>query len=274
MAARGVRRRELVRTAIGDLAGLLDLDQVGTALTDVAVATLDGVLRACAARVALHHGGRAADPAAGGRHGPARRGRAGLRQRRRRDVRARSGRRVARTSRAHDAAMAVFSELRRLLAAPGPDPALEVDADLRPEGRNGPLVRTLDSYDEYYRRWSLTWEAQALTRAVPVAGDEDLAARFVALVDPLRWPVGGLDDAAVREIRRIKARVESERLPRGADPHPSPQAGPWRDLRRRVDAAAAPAAARARGGGAAHPVDDGRAGSRSRRRPAQRRGRH
>jgi glutamate-ammonia-ligase adenylyltransferase len=30
--------------------------------------------------------------------------------------------------------------------------------------------------------------------------------------------VGGLDAAKVREVRRIKARVETERMPRGADP--------------------------------------------------------
>jgi glutamate-ammonia-ligase adenylyltransferase len=54
---------------------------------------------------------------------------------------------------------------------------------------------------------------------VPIAGDEGLAQRFVATVDPVRWPVGGLPEAAAREIRRIKARVEAERLPRGADPH-------------------------------------------------------
>ena len=75
------------------------------------------------------------------------------------------------------------------------------------------------SYAEYYERWSLAWEAQALLRAVPVAGDAELGERFIALVDPLRYPAGGLPDAAVREIRRIKARVEAERLPRGADPH-------------------------------------------------------
>ena len=53
--------------------------------------------------------------------------------------------------------MAVAGEVRRLLLAPGPDPALEVDAGLRPEGKNGPLVRTLESYARYYARWSLTW---------------------------------------------------------------------------------------------------------------------
>jgi glutamate-ammonia-ligase adenylyltransferase len=38
------------------------------------------------------------------------------------------------------------------------------------------------------------------------------------VADPVRWPAGGLPEPAVREIRRIKARVEAERLPRGADP--------------------------------------------------------
>jgi glutamate-ammonia-ligase adenylyltransferase len=119
--------------------------------------------------------------------------------------------------RAQEAATAVAGEVRRLLTSPGPEPALAVDADLRPEGRNGPLVRSLAAYAEYYARWSLPWEAQALTRAVPVAGDAGLGERFVALADPLRWPRGGLPEAAVREVRRIKARVEAERLPRGAD---------------------------------------------------------
>jgi glutamate-ammonia-ligase adenylyltransferase len=114
--------------------------------------------------------------------------------------------------------MAVVTELRRLMSSTGVEPALLVDANLRPEGRQGPLIRSLDSYAEYYARWSAPWEAQALTRARPVAGDPALGRAFVELIDPLRWPVGGLPDPAVREIRRIKARVESERLPRGADP--------------------------------------------------------
>ena len=62
------------------------------------------------------------------------------------------------------------------------------------------------------------WEVQALLRAAPVAGDEELGRAFVALIDPLRYPDGGLSAEQVAEIRRIKARVDSERLPRGADP--------------------------------------------------------
>jgi glutamate-ammonia-ligase adenylyltransferase len=123
-------------------------------------------------------------------------------------------------------ASAVAHELRRLLALPAPDPPLLVDADLRPEGRQGALSRSLGAYATYYERWSHTWEAQALLRAAPLVGDADLAARFLALVEPVRHPPDGLPDAQVTEVRRIKARVEKERLPRGTDPRLAPKLGP------------------------------------------------
>jgi glutamate-ammonia-ligase adenylyltransferase len=119
---------------------------------------------------------------------------------------------------AAQAASKVVTEIRRLLQLPTADPPLLIDADLRPEGKSGPLVRTLKSYEAYYRRWSLVWESQALLRAYPMAGDPDLGERFIELVDPLRYPMEGLGEDAVREIRRLKARMESERMPRGADP--------------------------------------------------------
>jgi glutamate-ammonia-ligase adenylyltransferase len=115
-------------------------------------------------------------------------------------------------------AHAIAEELRRLLGMPAPDPPLGIDADLRPEGRQGPLVRSLAAYAQYYARWSKVWEAQALLRARFVCGDADLGAEFEAMADPVRYPEHGLTRAQVVEIRRIKARVETERLPRGADP--------------------------------------------------------
>ncbi|MFI7081397.1 bifunctional [glutamine synthetase] adenylyltransferase/[glutamine synthetase]-adenylyl-L-tyrosine phosphorylase [Micromonospora sp. NPDC049903] len=121
-------------------------------------------------------------------------------------------------SAASAAAHAIAEELRRLLGMPAPDPALGVDADLRPEGRQGPLVRSLAAYQQYYARWSRVWESQALLRARCVCGDADLGTRFEQLVDPVRYPADGLTREQVVEIRRIKARVETERLPRGADP--------------------------------------------------------
>ncbi len=120
---------------------------------------------------------------------------------------------------AAEAAMAVAQGLRKMLAAPGDDPPLDVDADLRPEGKNGPLVRTFAAYKAYYEKWSAVWEAQALLRASATVGDPGLNERFTALIDPLRWPEGGATPAEIREVRRIKARVDSERLPRGANPN-------------------------------------------------------
>ncbi|WP_033342220.1 bifunctional [glutamine synthetase] adenylyltransferase/[glutamine synthetase]-adenylyl-L-tyrosine phosphorylase [Catenuloplanes japonicus] len=115
-------------------------------------------------------------------------------------------------------AHAIAEELRRLLGMPAHDPPLGIDADLRPEGRQGPLVRSLAAYRSYYERWSKVWEAQALLRARYVCGDVSLGDEFLALADTLRYPDGGLSREHVTEIRRIKARVENERLPRGADP--------------------------------------------------------
>src|SRR5690606_13889232 len=115
-------------------------------------------------------------------------------------------------------ATTVAETVRSVLGAPSQDPALEVDADLRPEGRSGPLVRTFESYRAYYERWGEVWESQALLRARFLAGDCDLGDRFIEAIDPVRYPEGGLDATKVREVRRIKARVDTERMPRGADP--------------------------------------------------------
>ncbi|MGL5816130.1 MAG: bifunctional [glutamine synthetase] adenylyltransferase/[glutamine synthetase]-adenylyl-L-tyrosine phosphorylase [Phycicoccus sp.] len=217
LAARTIRRSELFRVAVADLFGVLTKDEVGRAMADLTCALLDVTLEACLRDIVTRGGAPALTRLLvvgmgrlGGReqgygsdadvlfvHDPE----PGADQ-------------VA----AQQQAMEVVRALVRLLGQPGPDPRLDVDASLRPEGRNGPLVRSLSSYREYYARWSLVWEAQALLRAAPVAGDAGVAARFVALVDPIRYPDGGLDAAQVREIRTLKARVEAERLPRGADP--------------------------------------------------------
>ncbi|MFD5872920.1 bifunctional [glutamine synthetase] adenylyltransferase/[glutamine synthetase]-adenylyl-L-tyrosine phosphorylase [Streptomyces sp. NPDC060322] len=225
--ARGVRRRELFRTTAADLIGSYGTednpaepdpgalaDRVGSAVTDLNAATLSGALRAAVrerwgttlptrfavigmGRFGGHELGYGSDADVLFVHEP----REGV-----------SDEEAAR------AANTVVTEMRRLLELPTADPPLLIDVDLRPEGKTGPLVRTLKSYEAYYRRWSLVWESQALLRADPVAGDEELGRAFVELIDPLRYPVEGLGDDAVREIRRLKARMESERMPRGADP--------------------------------------------------------
>jgi glutamate-ammonia-ligase adenylyltransferase len=215
-AARELRRQELLRIAAADVLGLLDPAAVGEALTDVVAATVEAALDAAARAVAVSRGTLPTRIAVIGM-GRVGGGETGFGS----DVDVLFVHEPLPGAADEDAAAAanaVIGELRRLLALPALDPPLQVDAALRPEGRNGPLVRTLSSYRAYYRRWSSAWEAQALLRACPLAGDAELGREFVAMVDPLRYPADGLTAAATTEIRRLKARMDAERLPRGADP--------------------------------------------------------
>ena len=216
-AARTLRRRELARVASADLLGMLEVTDVCGALTSVWVAVLqsalDAVIRAntppdgtVPAKIAVIGMGRlgggelgygsdadvmfVCEPNAG-----------------------------AEESRAVKWSVSIAEQVRALLGTPSADPPLEVDANLRPEGRQGPLVRTLASYEAYYDQWAQPWEIQALLRAHRVAGDLGLGHRFLLMTDKTRYPAGGVSAQAVQEIRRIKARVDAERLPRGADPN-------------------------------------------------------
>lgn len=211
-ALRAMRRRELLRTGAADVLGLLTVEQVGEALTDITDATIDGALQAIFAAHDVHV------PfcvIAMGRYGGAELGYGSDA-----DVMfvfdEASG--TVKPEEALSLAHAYANELRTLLMAPSTDPELSIDADLRPEGKNGPLVRSLDSFAAYYERWSSGWEVHALLRADNSGGDDELGESFMALVNPLRYKTEGLSEAEHREIKRLKARMESERLPRGIDP--------------------------------------------------------
>ncbi len=214
-SVRGLRRRELFRIAVADLLGVVGVEQVGPALSDVAVVTVEAAFEA--ARRSIVGAGEELTQlcvVAMGRFGGRELGFASDL-----DVMfVHEPRAGADETQAGRQAMAIAEELRALLMTPSSDPPVDIDADLRPEGKAGPLVRSLASYAAYYERWSSPWEAQALLRATPIAGSRELGERFTALIDPLRYPAGGLDVAARREARRLKARMEAERLPRGADP--------------------------------------------------------
>ena len=108
--------------------------------------------------------------------------------------------------------------VRRFVAGPTPAERIwSVDLDLRPEGKQGPVARSVDGYATYFQRWAHVWERQAMLRARPVAGDRDVARRFMALLEEFVWQPGVSDDD-VRQIRRTKARIERERIPPREDP--------------------------------------------------------
>ena len=213
---RATRRRELLRISMGDILGSLDVVHVGRRLSEVTDATIEAAL--LQARRLVEDPPRMAVIALG-RWG---------------------GQEMSYSS---DADLMVILEdsddpynvrkgtqiltsLRQMLKVPGPDPDLEIDLKLRPEGKDGPMVRTLSSYRSYYSRWSATWEAQALIRARHGAGDEDLSAEFLEFIEPIRYPAGGLNLAQMTEIRRLKARMEQERIGRGIDPRDHVKLGP------------------------------------------------
>lgn len=116
-------------------------------------------------------------------------------------------------------AQAEAEKLTQVLLALSKDSLLEfeLDLDLRPEGKNGPRVRSVAGYAGYYERWAEAWEFQALLRARVVVGSAQLVSEVTKLIDSYRYPAD-ISKASLVEIRRIKARVEAERLPQGANP--------------------------------------------------------
>lgn len=206
LALRTARRREVLRTALGGILGITTIEEIGHALTDITTAVLSGAL----ALVHRFGDGIEFGIVAMGRYGGAELGFGS-------DTDVMYVYRAAGASdeEAQRTAESIVRGLSRLtedLRIP-----LDLDINLRPEGKNGAIVRSLESYRAYYARWSLTWEAQALLRARPVVGDVSVLKEFTAIADERRYPVD-IPEQDVREVKRIKARVEAERLPQAADP--------------------------------------------------------
>ncbi|CAD5998995.1 Glutamine synthetase adenylyl-L-tyrosine phosphorylase / Glutamine synthetase adenylyl transferase [Agreia sp. COWG] len=210
-ALRAARRREVLRLAISSILGIITVHELGRGLTDVTTVLLRGVV-AVIRQAAAVDGGDGIEFAIIGM------GRLGGRE-----VGFGSDtdlmyvyRPVTVDNQAGQAvAGSIVTEIKRLTE--DHRLPLDIDIDLRPEGKNGAIVRSLESYGAYYARWSLTWEAQALLRARGLAGDEPLIRDFESLADSVRYP-SAIAEKEVREVKRIKARVENERLPQGTDP--------------------------------------------------------
>ncbi|KNY06918.1 bifunctional [glutamine synthetase] adenylyltransferase/[glutamine synthetase]-adenylyl-L-tyrosine phosphorylase [Microbacterium sp. GCS4] len=218
-AVRALRRRELLRTAMGGVLDVLTIEQVATSLTEITDAAIQAALRAVRREIVPEEDDAFDFAVIGmGRYGGAELGFGSDA-----DILYVYDANGIDPQRAQTLATRMVAGLREHLT--DHRVPLDLDADLRPEGRNGPVVRTLQAYAEYYRRWSLSWEAQALLRARGVAGSAKLIASFTELADSIRYPAS-IDLQGTREIKRIKARVEGERLPQGVDPRRHLKLGP------------------------------------------------
>ncbi|HEY4151943.1 MAG TPA: bifunctional [glutamine synthetase] adenylyltransferase/[glutamine synthetase]-adenylyl-L-tyrosine phosphorylase [Pseudolysinimonas sp.] len=206
LALRTARRREVLRAALAAIIGMITVEELGIALSDITTALLTGVL----ALVHTWGDGIEFGIIALGRYGGEELGFGSDA-----DVVYVYRTAGADPQDAQERAEVIVRELKRLTE----DMRLPLDLDLglRPEGKNGAVVRSLDSYRAYYERWSLTWEAQALLRARGAVGDPGVLRAFEELADEVRYPAS-ISEADVREVKRIKARVEAERLPQAADP--------------------------------------------------------
>ena len=196
-------RRNLVGVAARDVFGHADVDQVSTDLTGLAEAVLEVVVGSLEPQVPFA-------VVALGRFGGADLGYASDLD----VVFVHDGTGAS----THDDAERVASGVRKVVN--GTTPAGRVwalDADLRPEGRQGPLSRSLDAWTSYLERWAETWERQAYLRARWVAGDPDLGRRLVERIDAAVHDRPFTEQQA-RDIRRMKARIERERMPPGEDP--------------------------------------------------------
>jgi glutamate-ammonia-ligase adenylyltransferase len=209
---RAIRRKETLRVAMGAALGIIDLERTSQGLTDLTESYLIAIQEIATKFLIEKQGPLCHELAivAMGRFGGAELGFGS-------DADVMFVYRVLGedVNKAQAEAEILVSEIRRLSS----DQSLEfeLDLDLRPEGKNGPIVRSIDSYAAYYKRWAGTWESQALLRARLISGESAIASAFVELIDQYRYPEV-IEQAAVVEIRRIKARVEVERLPQGADP--------------------------------------------------------
>jgi [glutamine synthetase] adenylyltransferase / [glutamine synthetase]-adenylyl-L-tyrosine phosphorylase len=229
-ALRRFKRLELLRIVLRDLAGETTVGGIGEELTALGEACLTGALRAELRRQARERGLDSPDelPVSVAIIGMGKLGGRELHYVSDLDVlfvhEAVDG---ADEQTATRLALEIAGNVMRSLSAiTAEGSAFDVDADLRPEGRSGPLSRSFASYRKYWERWAAAWEFQALLKARHVAGDRDLGTRFVAEAEILAYPPERFDEVGAPAMRKMKARLEKERLPARVEPERHLKLGP------------------------------------------------
>ncbi len=199
---RRFKRRELLRIAGRDLLGFAPVEVVGHELAALADVTIDASLRALEPRVPFavigmgRLGGNALSYAS--------------------DIDVLFVFDGDGSDQFESAEQTALNLIREVGATTTEGELFEIDARLRPEGTKGAMARSLEGYRQYYERWAQTWEFQTLTKARFVAGDPVLGHRFLALIDPYVYREQ-IPRKWAKEIRQMKARIESERIPAGED---------------------------------------------------------
>jgi glutamate-ammonia-ligase adenylyltransferase len=91
-----------------------------------------------------------------------------------------------------------------------------VDLNLRPDGRNGPIVNSVRAAELYYQSFGRSWERNALVKARPAAGDLQVGEELLRLLEPFVWR-RSLDTEVLGEIQAMKARIDARAGAEGKD---------------------------------------------------------
>jgi len=111
---------------------------------------------------------------------------------------------------AHEFYVRVGQKLLTYLGAPTEEGiAYKVDMQLRPSGKAGPLVSSLDAFREYHKTSSQLWERQALIKTRLVAGDPKLGKEVEKIAAAFAYG-RGLDREEIGEIHHLRMRMERE----------------------------------------------------------------
>jgi len=227
---REFKQREMLRIAARDLARLATLPEVVQEISDVADVCLDGVWQVCHRQLAGRHG-QPWHEDAGGRWQPTAGCVLGMGKLGGQELNYSSDVDVlfvyseegsvfkeppgnSKTSRPaltnhqffNRLAEAFIAEVSRMTSE---GMLYRIDLRLRPEGDAGPLSRSLAGYENYYAQWGQTWERMMLTKARGAAGDETLAAEFLEMIQPFRYP-RSINESVLREVVAMKGRIENE----------------------------------------------------------------
>ncbi|MES2792764.1 MAG: glutamine synthetase adenylyltransferase [Planctomycetota bacterium] len=89
-----------------------------------------------------------------------------------------------------------------------------VDMRLRPWGKAGPLVSSLESYSDYLRNNAALWELQALLKARVIAGDFRVGKKFLAALPPFLFHTA--PDVLQKNVRETKESIEASVIGRGS----------------------------------------------------------
>lgn len=111
---------------------------------------------------------------------------------------------------AHEYYVRLGQKLISFLSSPTEEGiAYKIDMQLRPSGKAGPLVSSLEAYRHYHQTSSLLWERQTLIKARFAAGDQKLGKDAEAVAGSFAYGTG-LTQGGIGEIHHLRMRMEKE----------------------------------------------------------------